>query len=177
MDISYTDEQGMMNFYATDTLGISSKGYYDNFTVGGTSSSISDDKEGPQIKMYLNTPSFIQGDEVNATPRLFVELFDESGINTVGTGIGHDIVAMIDNDVKHTYNLNSVYMPLVGDFRSGTIEFSVDTLSAGEHTLVLRAWDLYNNSSTDTLHFVVVPNLAPDFVDITLTPNPGGVLM
>lgn len=172
MDISYTDEQGMMNFYATDTLGISSKGYYDNFTVGGTSSSISDDKEGPQIKMYLNTPSFIQGDEVNATPRLFVELFDESGINTVGTGIGHDIVAMIDNDVKHTYNLNSVYMPLVGDFRSGTIEFSVDTLSAGEHTLVLRAWDLYNNSSTDTLHFVVVPNLAPDFVDITLTPNP-----
>ena len=172
MDISYSDEQGMMNFFATDSAGNSAQGCYDNFTVGGTSSSLAQDNEGPQIEMYLNTESFISGDEVNSTPRLFVKLFDESGINTVGTGVGHDIMAIVDNNIKYTYNLNSTFVATVGDYRSGSIEFSLDSLPQGEHTLLLRAWDLYNNSSTDTLHFVVVPNLSPDLVDVKVTPNP-----
>ena len=94
------------------------------------------------------------------------------GINTVGTGIGHDIMAMVDNDVKRTYNLNSVYKPVVGDYRGGTIVFPIEELSPGEHTLLLRVWDLYNNSSADTLRFVVVPGLAPDFVSVAVSPNP-----
>lgn len=172
MDISYRDEPGLLNLFAIDTTGISAQGYYDNFIVGGTAPSLADDCKGPEIKMYLNTPEFIDGDEVNATPYLFVELFDENGINTVGTGIGHDIVAMVDNDEKHTYNLNSVFKPVVGDYRQGTLEFLIDELEAGEHTLVLRAWDLFNNSSTDTIYFNVVPNLAPEFVDIKVSSNP-----
>ncbi len=172
MDISYRDEEGMLNLFAIDTLGISAQGYYNNFTVGGTAPSSGNDGKGPQIKMYLNTPDFIDGDEVNSAPCLFVELFDENGINTVGTGIGHDIMAIVDNNKFHTYNLNSVYVPSVGDYRSGTIEYPLSQLDEGEHTLLLRAWDLFNNSSTDTLTFVVVPGLAPDFIDITVTPNP-----
>lgn len=172
MDISYRGEKGMLNLFAVDTLGRLAQGYYDNFTVGGTAPSTNNDAKGPQIKMYLNTPEFIDGDEVNATPCLFVELFDENGINTVGTGIGHDIMAIVDNDKFHTYNLNSAFVPVVGDYRSGTIEYPLSQLSEGEHTLLLRAWDLFNNSSTDTLTFVVVPNLAPDFIDIRVTPNP-----
>ena len=172
MDISYRNEQGMLNLYAVDTLGISAQGVYDNFVVGGTAASMNDDGKGPQIRMYLNTPDFINGDEVNSTPCLYVELFDENGINTVGTGIGHDIMAMVDNDVKRTYNLNSVYKPVVGDYRGGTIVFPIEELSPGEHTLLLRVWDLYNNSSADTLRFVVVPGLAPDFVSVAVSPNP-----
>lgn len=172
MDISYRDESGLLNLFAVDTTGISAQGYYDNFIVGGTAPSLADDGKGPEIKMYLNSPDFIDGDEVNSTPYLFAELFDENGINTVGTGIGHDIVAMIDNDEKHTYNLNSAFTSVVGDFRQGTLEFMIGELSAGEHRLVLRAWDLFNNSSTDTIYFNVVPNLAPEFVDIKLSSNP-----
>lgn len=172
MDISYRNEEGMLNLFAVDTLGISAQGYYRNFTVGGTAPSVDDDGKGPQIKMYLNTPDFLDGDEVNSTPTLFVELFDENGINTVGTGIGHDIMAIVDNDKYHTYNLNNVYAPSVGDYRRGTIEYPLSQLAEGEHTLLLRAWDLLNNSSTGTLTFVVVPGLAPDFIDITVTPNP-----
>lgn len=172
MDISYRNEGGMLNLFAIDTLGMSAQGYYNNFIVGGTAASVENDGKGPQIKMYLNTPDFLDGDEVNSTPCLFVELFDENGINTVGTGIGHDIMAIVDNDKFHTYNLNSVYVPSVGDYRSGTIEYPLSHLDEGEHTLLLRAWDLFNNSSTDTLTFVVVPGLALDFIDIKVTPNP-----
>ena len=172
MDITYRNDEGMLNLFAIDTLGTSAQGYYNNFIVGGTAPSVEDDGKGPQIKMYLNTPDFIDGDEVNSTPCLFVELFDENGINTAGTGVGHDIMAIVDNDKFHTYNLNSAFVPSVGDYRSGTIELPLSQLGAGEHTLLLRAWDLFNNSSTDTLTFVVVPGLAPDFIDIKVAPNP-----
>lgn len=172
MDISYSDEIGMLNLFAIDSCGTSAQGFFDNFLVGGTSPTLSDDGKGPEITMYLNTPSFIDGDEVNATPCLFVELYDENGINTVGTGIGHDITAIVDNDKDYTYNLNSSFRPVVGDHRRGTIEFALDELPAGEHTLLLRAWDLFNNSATDTLRFCVVPHLAPDFVDVSVSPNP-----
>lgn len=172
LDISYSDNQGMLNLFAVDTLGYSAQGAYNNFIVGGTASSNLNDGIGPQITMYLNTPEFIDGDEVNVTPRLYVNLFDENGINTVGTGIGHDIMAIIDNSSDYTYNLNNLFVPAVGDYRYGTVELSIDELPEGEHTLLLRAWDLFNNSSTDTLYFTVTPNLAPDLVDITVSPNP-----
>ena len=173
MDISYSDEAGLLSLYAVTHDGKSSaQGRYDNFIVGGTSSEISDDKKGPEIKMYLNKPSFRDGDEVNAAPCLFVELSDAGGINTVGSGIGHDIVAIVDNDPSYTFNLNGSFVSSVGDYASGRIVFPLASLPAGEHTLLLRAWDLLNNSSTATINFTVVPDLAPDFVELNATPNP-----
>ena len=173
MDISYSDETGLLNLYAVTHDGKkSAQGRYDNFIVGGTSPNISDDKKGPEIKMYLNKPSFRDGDEVNAAPCLFVELCDADGINTVGSGIGHDIVAIIDNDVAYTFNLNSSFVSSLGDYTSGRIAFPLASLPAGEHTLLLRAWDLLNNSSAATMNFTVVPDLAPEFVELDVTPNP-----
>jgi hypothetical protein len=99
-------------------------------------------------------------------------LFDENGINTVGSGIGHDIVAIVDNNPLLTYNLNSVYMPSSVDYRRGTIKLPLNALEAGEHTLVLRAWDLYNNSSTAKITFVVDPDMLPDFVDFRIVGTP-----
>ncbi len=172
LDISYRDEQGLLNIFAVDTLGVSAQGCYDNFNVGGTASELTDDGKGPEIKMYLNTPDFVDGGEVNSTPYLFAELYDENGINTVGTGIGHDIIVMVDNDKNRTYNLNNTFAPIAGDYKRGSLELLLDELSAGQHTLILRAWDLFNNSATDTLHFTVTPSLAPELVDVTLSGSP-----
>ena len=79
---------------------------------------------------------------------------------------------MVDNDNNRTYNLNDIFEPMLGDYRRGTAMQPIDELSEGEHTLVLRAWDLYNNSSTDTLRFTVVKGLAPELVDVSVAPNP-----
>lgn len=171
MDISYADEQGMLNLFAYDSSnGFVAQGYYENFVVGGTSPSMNNDGKGPEISMYLNSPYFINGDEVNASPYLFVELYDENGINTVGTGVGHDIVAMVDNE--RTYNLNSLFVSKVGNYKRGVITLPMDRLPSGEHTIVLRVWDLFNNSSTDTLTFVVNAEKAPTILDIKLSPSP-----
>ena len=173
LDISYSNDYGMLNLYAVDTAFVSSaQGYFVNFTVGGTASDFVNDSVGPEIRLYLNSPSFVDGDDVNATPTLMVELYDENGINTMGTGIGHDITAIVDNDPRHTYNLNSAFVPVVGDYTRGTINMPLNRLEAGEHTLILRAWDLYNNSSLARITFNVDPALAPGFVELKVNPTP-----
>ena len=173
LDISYSNDYGMLNLYAVDTAFVSSaQGYFVNFTVGGTASDFVNDSVGPEIRLYLNSPSFVDGDDVNATPTLMVELYDENGINTMGTGIGHDITAVVDNDPRHTYNLNSAFVPVVGDYTRGTINMPLNRLEAGEHTLTLRAWDLYNNSSLARITFNVDPTLAPGFVELKVNPTP-----
>lgn len=178
MDISYSGEAGLLNFFSVDNAKTrSAQGLFDNFLIAGTAPSDANDGKGPQIKVYLNTPSFADGDEVNATPCLFAEFYDENGINTIGSGIGHDIKLEIDNDINHTYNLNDAYTPVVGDYKRGTVVCPLKELPAGEHKLLLRAWDIFNNSSVVELSFVVVPGLAPQFTRLTLAPNParGGV--
>ena len=173
MDISYKDQRGMLNMFAVDTAFVNSaQGHFGNFTVGGTSEDSADDGVGPEIKLYLNTPSFVDGDEVNSTPCLYAELYDENGINTIGAGIGHDIVAIVDNSPHHTYNLNSLFKVNAGDYKRGTVVCPLNTLEPGEHTLVVRAWDLYNNSSLAEVNFVVEPSLAPDFVQLKVNPSP-----
>ena len=173
LDISYSNDYGMLSLYAVDTAYVSlAQGHFVNFIVGGTATDFANDSIGPQIEMYLNSPSFVDGDDVNATPTLVVELYDENGINTMGTGIGHDITAMVDNNPLHTYNLNSAFVPAVGDYKRGTISMPLNRLDAGEHTLTLRAWDLYNNSSFAKLTFNVDPSLAPGFVELKVNPAP-----
>ena len=173
MDISYRDEQGLLSFFAVDTAYVASaQGRYDNFIVGGTAQDVVNDGQGPDIKLYLNTPSFVDGDEVNPTPCLWAELYDENGINTVGTGVGHNITAVVDNSPHHTYDLNGLFVSEAGNYKRGTIMLPLEYLEPGEHSLVLRAWDLYNNSSVARLSFVVNPSLAPDFVQLRLNPSP-----
>ena len=173
MDISYSDDYGMLNLFAVDEAKVrSAQGHFDEFTVGGTADSGENDGVGPEIKLYLNTPSFINGDKVNSTPCLWVELFDENGINTVGSGIGHDIVAIVDNAPGHTYNLNSMYNSVAGDYKRGIIMMPLNTLEPGEHTLLVRAWDLYNNSSVAQITFVVEPGLLPEVQDFRIEGTP-----
>ena len=173
MDISYKNAEGLLSLFALETgNAVSAHGRFENFLVGGTASDIVDDGVGPEIKLYLNTYSFVSGDKVNSTPCLLVELFDENGINTVGSGIGHDITAIVDNDPAHTYNLNSVYKSVAGDYKRGTIVFPLNSLSNGKHTLILRAWDLNNNSSVVEVDFTVESDLLPEVLDLKVLTRP-----
>lgn len=173
LDISYSNDFGKLNLFAVDSsLVRSAQGHFCDFTVGGTAAGFENDSVGPEIKLYLNSPAFKDGDEVNAAPCLYVELYDENGINTIGTGVGHDITAIIDNSPRYTYNLNSAFEAVVGDYKRGTIMMPLGALEPGEHTLLLRAWDLYNNSSVAEITFYVDPSIAPDFSELKINPAP-----
>ena len=171
-DISYTDGSGLMTLYAVDNDKTeTAHGQTDGFYL--TDSEIaSNDSIGPSIFCYLNSRSFSNGDKVNATPYFFAELYDESGINASGSSIGHDLELVIDGETSLTYNLNDYFTFNFGDYRSGTVSFSIPALSYGSHTLQFRAWDVLNNSSVSQLSFVVSDDISSGNLNVICTKNP-----
>lgn len=170
-DIAYKFGKAKANFYFSNDE-YDGNGYYDEYSVGGSSDFSIEDTEGPVIKLYLNDTSFADGDITHENPTILASLYDESGINTTGNGIGHDIIATLDNDIEHTYVLNTYYENELGSYQKGYLSYPIFNLSEGEHSLQIRAWDVYNNSSTETLDFVVVKSDEIKLVDLINYPNP-----
>lgn len=173
-DIKYNFGQGKINFYAqcNDTAK-EALGHFDNFLIGGSSNNSFNDAEGPLIEyIYLNSPNFNNGDKTNETPYFFARVYDENGINTAGSSIGHDITLTVDNDLNQSYVLNNSFQADANSYQSGTIQYKMEELVEGNHTLVLRVWDLLNNSSTAELSFRVVKGLSPEIFSVLNYPNP-----
>lgn len=130
------------------------------------------ESEGPQIRMYLNSPDFTDGSEVNENPLFVAHVSDQNGINTIGTGFGHDIILKIDNSAQQEYVLNSYYESVYGTYNEGYIHYQLNDLPEGKHSLFFRVWDMQNNSSSATLNFEVVKGLAPKVNNLYVYPNP-----
>lgn len=155
-DISFQAGPGKISYYAQDReKEIDARGYLQNLVIGGISDTIEADMNGPEILLYLNDEHFISGGITDNSPILFARVSDESGINTIGTGIGHDIVAILDDDFSNPFILNNYFESDLDTYKSGSIWFPFSNLSEGNHTLSLKVWDVYNNSSTVSIRFNV----------------------
>ncbi|HQG67510.1 MAG TPA: type IX secretion system sortase PorU, partial [Paludibacteraceae bacterium] len=172
-DIKYNYGSGRINYYAYDeTNNVEAQGYFENFLIGGSSTNLPNDNIGPEIDIYLNSPEFVSGGKVNETPLFVANISDENGINTVGSGIGHDLLLTVDNDPNKTYILNDYYTAAENSYQQGTVSYKLSTLQEGKHTLTFRAFDLLNNSTSDTIEFEVVKGLAPVIFSVYNYPNP-----
>lgn len=172
VDINYSGKTGRAVFYAlSQDSGREATGFNENFALGGVDPEIRRDSIGPKMFIYLNTPDFVNGGKTGSTPYLVAELEDESGISVSGNGVGHDIELIVDGLPSKTYVLNDYYKAEFGDFRKGTVAFSIPYLEDGPHSLELRAWDVLNNYSRQQLAFVVDSSLRPE-VAISATQNP-----
>ena len=173
-DISYSGKEGKMNLYASSsTSDREAQGAFKNFTVGGTAPSAETDTIGPEIRqIYLNDTTFTEGGQVNTTPYFVARLWDKSGVNITGNGIGHDMTLTIDSLPARSYNLNSYYALTPGGDGEGVAQFSIPELEPGIHTAEFKVWDILNNSTTYTFSFEVVEGLKPNLIDLYATPNP-----
>jgi len=154
-DINYQHGKGKISYYAEDGT-VDGSDFFNDFVVGGSSTIPDNDKEGPEIKAWLNDEKFVNGSIVNQRPILVLELSDSSGINTSGTGIGHDITAILDNNSNQLFNLNNYYEADLDQYGQGYAKFQMPQLEPGLHTLRIKAWDILNNSSEVILDFSVV---------------------
>ena len=155
-DIRYNIDTGKISYYSSNNMLLQDgKGYEKRILIGGTSDNLITDNIGPQMEIYFNDKSFISGGITNSNPSLLLLLKDESGINTTGIGIGHDIIATIDDDANKQFNLNDYYESNIDDYTSGTVNYNFSDLEKGEHKLKIKAWDVYNNSAEDSLYFIV----------------------
>ena len=161
-DINYTLGMGRILAYADN-------GEYDvmknmPYIIGGINPDGLNDNEPPKVKLYMNNIHFANGGITNTDPTLIACVTDDTGINSTGAGVGHDIVTYLDGKIINTTVLNDFYTSGDGagctfvdlkDYQKGTVVYPFKNLSPGEHTLTFKIWDINNNSTTETLTFTV----------------------
>ncbi len=170
-DISFSIGPGNITYYGTNGTD-DANGSFKNVVVGGASRNAITDNEGPQIKLYMNDPDFISGGMTNQRPILYAQLTDSSGINTVGTGLGHDITAILNQNVSSPVIMNDYYEANLNSYQSGKVAYPFSDLAAGSYNISFKAWDILNNSGTASLDFVVAPDAAIALDKVLNYPNP-----
>jgi hypothetical protein len=170
-DINFEYGKGKISYYAAsenDDAG----SYYNNFIIGGMSDRLIPNKNGPEIAIFLNDDKFVPGGITNPNPVLLLKLKDEYGINTTGNGIGHDLVAILNNNIEKQIILNDYYLANQDSYNSGTVRYPLQNLAPGTHTLKVRAWDIFNNPSEASIDFVVKSDEKLELAHVLNYPNP-----
>jgi len=170
-DIALNYGRGKLSYYAfsdqIDAIGVDT-----TFIIGGIDPNGLIDSVGPEINAYLNDEQFIDGGISDESPVLFLKLFDESGINTVGNGIGHDLIAILDEESSNPIILNEYYSADLNTYQSGQVKYPFSALTPGSHSISVKAWDVNNNSSDVKISFNVHADETPMVKRLYNYPNP-----
>ncbi len=170
-DIDYAFGNGKISYYASNEID-DINGYFGNVIVGGFSENEVSDNSGPEIRLFMNDTLFRNGGITDKNPRLLAIIEDKGGVNTTGAGIGHDLTGYLDNDRNNSFVLNSYFINDFDNYRRGKLVYSLADLSEGSHTLTIKAWDTYNNSSEESLIFLVETDTKFFLKNLMNFPNP-----
>ncbi|MFD0863992.1 type IX secretion system sortase PorU [Sungkyunkwania multivorans] len=172
-DIAIPAGNGKISFYALPEGGGSdyTGANIDDLVVGGLNENAANDDIGPTVRLFMNDESFISGEITSSSPILLALVEDENGINTA-SGIGHDIIAILDGDEGNPFVLNDYYETELDDYTKGRVSFPFRDLEPGLHTLSFRVWDVYNNSSTAEIQFFVASDDDIRLSRVLNYPNP-----
>jgi len=200
-DISYGGRLARISTYFwNEEESIDGAGAVDSIRVSRSSSTLSD-ANGPEIKLsFQGYENFTTGEIVGENVVLVAELADTvSGINIAGE-IGHRITLSIDPEQETCLSRQNEFLGISsidltdqfrfneGDHLRGRIEYPLhfprevdvggETVPCagfgGEdrHTLVLKAWDNANNSSTASLEVLVAHEEGLVLEKVMNYPNP-----
>lgn len=171
-DIRIPVGNGRISFYAKrNQILLDKTGYDTTIKIGGINQNAVADNIGPSVKLYMNDQTFVSGGITNSSPIFLAYLEDEHGINTA-SGIGHDIVAILDGDESNPYILNDYYETELDDYTKGNVRFPFRNLEKGLHTITFKAWDVYNNPITAEIQFLVVGDESITLTNVLNYPNP-----
>jgi hypothetical protein len=172
-DISYNYGLGKISYYASDkTNNVDGSGSYMKVVIGGSDNSAVVDSKGPEIKLFINDTTFMNGGTTHENPLLIAHLFDENGINTSGVSIGHEMTASLDFDNSNPSVLNDFYEGTLNDFQRGKVSYPYYNLALGTHIITVKVWDIYNNSGTASISFIVVDKNELKIDRLMNYPNP-----
>lgn len=172
-DITVPIGNGRISFYAKTQLPTlqDHAGYDTSIKIGGINEDAPIDNIGPTVRLYMNDETFISGGITDENPIFLAFLEDENGINTA-SGIGHDIVAILDGDENNPYILNDYYETELDNYQKGKVRFPFFNLAPGLHTITFRAWDVYNNPISAEIQFIVIGDEALSLTNVLNYPNP-----
>ena len=171
-DIRIPVGNGRISFYAKrNQLLLDKTGYNSDIKIGGINTNAAADNTAPTVKLYMNDETFVNGGITNESPFFLAILEDANGINTA-SGIGHDIIGILDGDETNPYIMNDYYQTELNDYTKGRVYFPFRNLSVGLHTITFKAYDVYNNSITAEIQFVVVGDESVTLSHVLNYPNP-----
>ena len=171
-DISYENNNGkvVLIFYGNSGDGLA---YTNKVIIGGTDTTSVNNHQGPAIDIYFDDVAYKNSYLVNPDSKLIVRLSDAAGLNTTGTGIGHKIEGILNDDVNNAIDFTNYF---TGDLdaggKSGQVVYQFNQLDPGHYKLQVKAWDVFNNFSTANTYFDVVSGNDLEVSDVYNYPNP-----
>jgi len=171
-DIQFRFDYGKISYYAKTSTGLDANGFDNSVVIGGISDNAATDNVKPEIQLFMNDENFVFGGTTDENPVLYAKLFDDSGINTVGTGIGHDLTAVLDANEKDAIILNDFYEADIDNYKAGSIRYPLSRLSEGKHSLTVTVWDVHNNWNSAYIEFFVIKGEVMSVTNVLNYPNP-----
>lgn len=170
-DLNYDFGKGRISYYAENGL-FDGAGTDTGVVIGGVSDNPIIDDQPPVVMPYIGDSTFVNGGLTGPNPMLFIKLMDQTGINVSSNSVGHDLIAILDEDVSNPYILNDYYETAQNDYTKGYVWFPMTGVAEGKHTLRVRAWDINNNSGEGLVQFEVIRGQAMAIRNLTNYPNP-----
>ncbi|MCD4817283.1 MAG: hypothetical protein K8S23_01160 [Candidatus Cloacimonetes bacterium] len=127
----------------------------------------------PQISLWLDSKTFLHGDNVCSNPTLICRISDENGINISGSP-GRKILLLIDNS-QNQEDLIDVTESFVYDqnsYTAGELKWQLNNLSEGQHSIQLFAYDNFGDWSVAETSFITKKIGDITISDMLPYPNP-----
>ncbi|MBI4428832.1 MAG: type IX secretion system sortase PorU [Ignavibacteriales bacterium] len=154
---------------STDAIG-----FTENVTIASSDSTALPDSVGPQIAIYFDDKAFRPGDVITPNSTLLVDLSDENGINTSIAGVGHRLQAVLSSQ-SAPIDLMDYYRSNLDTYQSGQVRYPLANLAEGRHSVTVKAWDTYNNSTESEVFFEVRATTDLAIYHVVNFPNPFSV--
>jgi hypothetical protein len=171
-DISYENKNGKVVFYANNGQD-DAIGYTNKVIIGGTDTTRVNDGKGPEIEISYDGEQDNGNNLIGPNSELKIKLIDQTGLNTTGTGIGHRLEGILNDDENNAIDFTNYF---IGDLnsggKSGIVDYRFNGLSTGDYKLKVKAWDVFNNSSEQISYFNVVDDKDLVVRDLFNYPNP-----
>lgn len=171
-DISYQNQRGKIEFYFFDP-DADGLGYTNKIYVGGTDTTAVNDGKGPDIDIYFDNTSAASSYLINPNSTMVIKLSDDTGLNTTGTGVGHQLEGVLNDNENNPIDFTNYF---TGDLnaggKSGEVSYKFTNLDQGNYSLKVNAWDVFNNFNSQTVYFTVVNGNDLEIRDVYNYPNP-----
>lgn len=170
-DVAYQFAPCKLSHYAK-SASEDATGSYEKLYLGGFDESVSLTETRPEVTLYMNDTNFRNGGITDENPTLLVRLFDSIGINAVGSGLGHDITAIVDENPNGIIILNDFYETDISNEHYGSVRYALSGLAEGRHTISVKAWNIFNYSNSGTIVFYVHGSDTVTSCSFSAWPNP-----
>lgn len=171
-DISYENKNGKIIFYFFDNQS-DGLAYTNKIIVGGTDTTAVNDGKGPDIEIFFDNSTYVSSYLVGPEPNLIVKLSDETGLNTTGTGVGHKLEGILNENQSSPIDFTDYFLgELDAGGKKGEINYKFNKMNDGDYTIEVKAWDVFNNFSSEESFFTVINTNNLVVRDVYNYPNP-----